>query len=190
MKIQKFSTGDALILWWAYTWRKIVIGIILFFIFALCKYGLTGSFLGATNVNGYPLADIINVVITIIISIAIIKIVLDKKYRHFEFKFVKSGTEHDEIILSLGCSFTRSIRLWWAYVWRCIVTQILYTIILGIIFIVINYIFALNGNFAFSLIGGIFLIIWIIGFIIIDILIFRTIINRNYGKYSLISVLK
>jgi len=190
MKIQKFSAGDALALWWAYTWRKIVIGIILFFVFALCKYGLTGSFFGLNNLNGYSLVDIINTVITIIISIAIMKIVLDKKYHHFEFKFVKSNTEHDEVVLSLGCNFTRSIRLWWAYVWRCIVTQILYTIVLGIIFLLINYIFVLNGSLGFTLMGGVFCIIWLIGFIVIDILIFRSIVNRNYGKYSLIAVSK
>lgn len=174
-----------LIVWWAYYWKN-TLALILLEKIANLLLGYKISPLLGTSIN-FPvdwmerthqmrLISFTHMIVSICISISLIKHVFLKKYKEFSLALtstLKSSVEKVDI------TWRRIVQIWWSYAWRQSAAAILFVII---------YMITLSEAKALSFMGSsIYNIPFILG-IMLSTLIFRVILAIKY-KYFEVTLL-
>jgi len=112
------TLAHALRIWWAFYWPTTLVSLVLGFGFGrmlrlIFQNGLaTAAFIRLTaQIGGYA--------INYLVALFVLYYILNKPFRHFRLGLVSSSSGAPTIPVDV--TYTRTLRVWWIYVWRTVV---------------------------------------------------------------------
>lgn len=160
--------GRTVRVWWAYVWRLMLIT-------SIIGFGL-GLFMG---VLGSPpqLANIIlnlTGIISIAISFAVMQRILGKDFGEFRLVLIRK-----EVNTELEVTWGRTVRVWWAYLWR----SMLITFIIGFVMGLLQAQGAFNSDLPIQLVG-------IIISLAFSLVVMKMILGKDFREFRLVLIRK
>ena len=116
------TLGHALRVWWAFYWPTTLISFVLGL---FLQYGVRWVYEN-TRVSVKLLRPVLQLgpyVLSFAVAIFIMRYILGKTFRHFRIALLPRGVDNRGQPLPL--TFSRTLRVWWTYVWRTTIYSIL-----------------------------------------------------------------
>ena len=119
------TLGHGLRIWWAYYWPTFLISSFIIGVLTVVLSKAWENFMVSTQVVGWA-NRILPYVVIFAVSLLGIWRILGKKFESFSIALLPRDSAFGAVPLSR--SFQRTLRVWWAFIWRAVVYSVIFRI--------------------------------------------------------------
>ncbi len=175
----------AIHVWWAFMWRSIIASIVGSILGGILG-GILGFIMGSIGFSPGAISFIsfiLGLAIGLAISVVPVKFILDKDYGEFNLILLSKS----EGMHNLEVTWSRTVNVWWAYVWRNFLLLIGWGVVVFIISrltgSMLRSIGATDATIIFF--GIVLLIVVLISGLILSVIPVKWILGKDFGEFKL-----